>query len=39
MKEIPNALLWYFDSSALKGKKYLRDLDFIKENTKQLTEV
>lgn len=34
MKEIPNALLWYFDSSALKGKKYLRDLDFIKENTK-----
>ena len=34
MKEIPNALLWYFDHTTLKNKKYLRDLDFIKKNTK-----
>ena len=33
MKEIPNALLWYFESDAFKKKKYLKDLDFIKENT------
>ncbi len=34
MKEVPNALLWYFDHTTLKHKKYLPDLDFIKENTK-----
>lgn len=33
MKEVPNGLLWYFDSDALKNKKYIKDLDFIKENT------
>lgn len=34
MKEIPNGLLWYFDYTTLKKKKYLSDLDFIKANTK-----
>lgn len=33
MKEVPNALLWYFDSDALRKKKYIKDLDFIKEHT------
>ena len=33
MKEIPNGLLWYFDSDALRHKRYLKDLDFIKEHT------
>ena len=33
MKEIPNSLLWIFESKDLAGKKYLRDLDFIRSNT------
>ena len=33
MKEIPNGLLWYFDSDSLRHKRYLKDLDFIKEHT------
>ncbi len=32
-KEIPNSLLWNFESNSLVQKKYLKDLDFIKENT------
>lgn len=31
-KEIPNSLLWIFESYDLKNKNYLKDLDFIKEN-------
>lgn len=34
MKDIPNGLLWYFDHTSLSKKKYLSDLDFIKQNTK-----
>ena len=30
---IPKSLLWTFESYDLKNKRYLKDLDFIKENT------
>ena len=33
MKETPNALLWIFQTKDLVKKKYLKDLDFIKNNT------
>lgn len=33
IKGIPNALAWHFQSETLVNKKYLKDLDFIKENT------
>ena len=33
IKEIPNSLLWVFESKDLVKKKYLKDLDFIKEHT------
>ena len=33
IKEVPNGLLWYFDSDALRKKKYIKDLEFIKEHT------
>ena len=29
-KEIPNSLLWIFESYDLKNKRYLKDLEFIK---------
>ena len=32
-KEIPNSLLWIFESYDLKNRNYLKDLDFIRENT------
>lgn len=32
MKEIPNSLLWIFESYDLKNKRYLNDLEFIKNN-------
>ena len=32
IREIPNALLWIFESYDLKNKRYLKDLEFIKEN-------
>ena len=32
-KEIPNSLLWIFESYDLKNKRYLKDLEFIKNNT------
>lgn len=32
-KEIPNPMLWIFEAYDLKNKNYLKDLDFIKENT------
>lgn len=33
LKEIPNSLLWIFETKDLVKKKYLKDLDFIKNNT------
>jgi len=33
IKEIPNSLLWIFETKDLVDKKYLKDLDFIKNNT------
>lgn len=33
MKKVPKALQWQFDSESLRRKKYLKDLDFIKQNT------
>ena len=33
MKEIPNSLLWVFESYDLKNKRFLKDLEFIKNNT------
>ena len=33
MKEFPRPLLWIFETRNLKGKKYIDDLNFIKENT------
>ena len=32
-KEIPNSLLWIFESYDLKNKNYLKDLDFLKKKT------
>ena len=32
-KQIPNILLWNFESYSLEKKRYLQELDFIKENT------
>ena len=31
-REIPNTLFWHFTSYDLKGKRYLEELDFIKEH-------
>ena len=33
MPAIPNLLLWDFNHETLRGKQYLKDLDFIKEHT------
>lgn len=33
IKEVPNSLVWVFESKDLVKKKYLKDLDFIKEHT------
>ena len=32
-KKIPHPLVWQFDSTSLRGKQYLKDLDFIHEHT------
>lgn len=32
-KAVPHPLVWQFDSASLKKKQYLRDLDFISQNT------
>ena len=33
LSKVPTSLLWIFESKDLTGRKYLRDLDFIKEHT------
>ena len=31
---IPHSIVWQFNTESLKGKQYLKDLDFIHENLK-----
>ena len=32
-RKIPHPLVWQFDTNSLRGKQYLKDLDFIREHT------